>query len=162
MKHLSVFLSVVIIALLLIISFVIIYVPKNTQINDDVSLVYPITTPNVIMEITPSPSPKPIMGNGIDSQITMMGTVSTANSYGTYVKEGYNPTYIKFTDKETGEEYVASISGTSYSIGLLNQHQYDVRGYWNGTAGVSKVSQAVDVAVKSDGVMFSQDLVFPM
>jgi hypothetical protein len=162
MKHLSVFLSAIIISLSLIISFVILNVPEDTKINDDVSLVYPINTPNIITEITPSTSPIPIMGNGADNQVTVMGTVSTANSYGTYAEEGYNPTYIKFVDKETGEESVASISGTSYSIGLLNQHHYDVRGYWNGTAGVSKVSQAVDVVVKSDGIMFVQNLVFPI
>jgi len=162
MKYLPVFLSSVIIALLLVTSFVILNIPEDSKTNDDVSLVYPITSPNVIATVTPSLSPKPIMGNGADSQVTMVGTVSTANSYGTYVREGYNPTYIKFVDKETGEAHVASISGTSYSVGLLNQHHYDVRGYWNGTAGVSKVSQAVDVAVKSDGVMFVQDLVFPI
>jgi hypothetical protein len=61
----------------------------------------------------------------LSAQVYVSGTVVTTGL-------GTHPTQIQFADQQTGLTYTGSLSDTSYSITLQNQHTYTVTVSWAG------------------------------
>lgn len=61
----------------------------------------------------------------LSAQVFVSGSVVTTGL-------GTHPTEIQFVDQQTAITYTGSLSGTSYSITLQNQHTYTVTVHWAG------------------------------
>ena len=61
----------------------------------------------------------------LSAQVFVYGTVETTGM-------GTTPSEIQFVDQQTGLTYTGSLSDTSYSITLQNQHTYAVTVHWTG------------------------------
>ena len=61
----------------------------------------------------------------LSANIQVSGTVTTTGV-------GTSPSQIQFIDQQTGLTYTDSMSGSSYTITLQNEHTYDVVCYWKG------------------------------
>jgi len=61
----------------------------------------------------------------LSAKVYVSGTVKTTGL-------GTHPTQIQFADQQTGLTYTGSLSGTSYSVSLQNEHTYTVTVSWAG------------------------------
>ncbi len=61
----------------------------------------------------------------LSAKVLVSGSVETTGL-------GTHPTEIQFIDQQTSVTYTGSLSGTSYSISLQNQHTYTVTVHWAG------------------------------
>jgi hypothetical protein len=61
----------------------------------------------------------------LSAKIQVSGTVTTTGI-------GTSPSQIQFIDQQTGLTYTGTMSGSSYSITLQNEHTYTVTVSWKG------------------------------
>jgi hypothetical protein len=64
----------------------------------------------------------------LSAKVYVSGTVKTTGT-------GTSPTQIQFVDTQSDLTYTASLSGTSYSVNLQNEHTYTVTVTWKGLLG---------------------------